>query len=211
MYLGVVTTGYSISFFTPTILNQLGWTAVRAQVYSIPVYAVAGTITLITAQFTDRLRHRFSFIMLGVLIAAIGYGILLGQQHVPKNVKYFALYLILSGSSISQPITLVWLSNNLGGHYKRSIGTAMQVGIGNCGGIVASNIFITREAPLYPTGFAVALTLLLLCGLASTIFLLGLKRENGKRDRGERDYRLNLPREELENLGDDHPTFRFSY
>ena len=37
MYLGIVNTGYSTSFFTPTILSQLGWTSIRAQVMSIPM------------------------------------------------------------------------------------------------------------------------------------------------------------------------------
>jgi hypothetical protein len=34
-------------------------------------------------------------------------------------------------------------------------------------------------------------------------------RENKKRDRGERDYRL--VGEDADNLGDDHPHFRFTY
>jgi hypothetical protein len=34
--------------------------------------------------------------------------------------------------------------------------------------------------------------------------------ENKKRDRGERNGRLLLPKEQVENLGDDHPEFRFN-
>jgi hypothetical protein len=40
---------------------------------------------------------------------------------------------------------------------------------------------------------------------------LGLWWENRLRDRGKRDYRLRLPTDEAENLGDDHPSFRFTY
>lgn len=211
MYLGVVNTGYSTSFFTPTILKQLGWTAVRAQVYTIPVYIVAGVSTLAVAQFADRLRHRFSFIIFGLILASVGFGILLAQQHVPVKARYFAVFLVVSGANIAQPITLVWLNNNLGGHYKRNVGTAMQIGIGNCGGIIASNIFITAQEPLYHVGFGVSLALLWVCAIASTVLLCGLRWENKRRDRGDRDYRFRLPKEELENLGDDHPSFRFTY
>lgn len=35
MYLGIVTSTYATSFFIPTILRQLGWTSLRAQVMSI--------------------------------------------------------------------------------------------------------------------------------------------------------------------------------
>ena len=211
MYFGVVNTGYSTSFFTPTILKQLGWTSVRAQVLSIPVYIVAAVVALLTALCTDYLRHRYAFCMFGVLVATIGYVILLAQRSVAVSVRYFAVYLITTGGYITQPVTLAWLSNNMGGHYKRSISSAMQIGLGNAGGIVASNIYITGQAPTYPVGFGVSLGMLWLCGIACTAFLAGLWMENRKRDRGERDERFGLPKEELENSGDDHPNFRFGY
>lgn len=31
------------------------------------------------------------------------------------------------------------------------------------------------------------------------------------REQGKRDHRLNLPDDEKTNLGDDHPSFRFTY
>lgn len=211
MYFGVVNTGYSVSFFTPTILKELGWTSVRAQVLSIPIYTVSCFFTLLTAFFADRLRHRYSFTMIGVLVATVGYAILLAQKHVPVGARYLAVYFITVGGYITQPVTLVWLNNNMGGHYKRSISSALQVGIGNCGGIVASNIYITTQAPTYHVGYGVSLGLLWICGLACTVFFVGLRTENKKRDKGGRDERYGLPEEELENIGDDHPRFRYAY
>ena len=211
MYLGVNNTGYSTSFFTPTILSQLGWTAVRAQVLSIPIYIVAAVTCLISALLTDRLRHRYAFAMLGVVTASIGYIILLAQGSVSVGTRYFAVYLVMAGGYITQPITLVWLSNNMGGHYKRSINAAMQIGFGNFGGIIASNIYLTNQKPRYPVGYGVSLALIWVCGIACTVFAIGLRLENKRRERGERDARLGLPKEEAENLGDDHPKFRFTY
>lgn len=211
MYLGVTNTGYSVSFFTPTILSQLGWTAVRAQVLSIPIYVVAAVVSLISAFLSDRLRHRYGFAMLGICVATIGYVILLAQHTVSVSVRYFAVYLIVAGGYITQPLTLVWLANNMGGHYKRSINAAMQIGFGNCAGIIASNIYITDQKPTYKIGYGVSLGLQWLCGIACTAFFIGLMIENKKRDEGKRDYRLALPKEEVENLGDDHPTFRYAY
>lgn len=212
MYLGVSTTGYGTSFFMPTILSQLGWTSVRAQVLSIPIYIVAAICSLLAAYLSDRLRHRYTFIVLGVLVATTGYAALLSPQHrVSVAGRYVAIYLIVSGGYIAQPITLVWLSNNMGGHYKRGVAAAMQIGFGNLSGIVASNIYITKQRPRYPVGYGVSLALLWVCALAVTVLALGLRRENAKRDRGERDGRLDLPRGERENLGDEHPRFQFVY
>ena len=210
-YFGIVNNGYSTSFFTPTILQQFHWTSIHAQVMSIPIYIVACVVALLIAFMTDRHRHRYIFAMLGLVIASIGYILLLYQKSVSIGVRYFAIYLITAGGYTTQPIVLVWLMNNLGGHYKRGIGAAIQIGFGNCGGIVASSIYLTKESPTYRSGFGVSLALLWLCGVACTIFYLGLRMENQKRERGGRNYRMELPNGELDNLGDDHPNFRFVY
>lgn len=137
MYLGVVTTSYSGSFFTPTILRQLGWTAIRAQVMSIPIFIFATVCALTVAFLSDKIKHRFGFIVAGCLIASIGYIILLNMHSVKVGVRYFALFTIVGGAYIAQPIALVWMSNNVAGHYKTGISAAMQVGFGNLGGIIA--------------------------------------------------------------------------
>ncbi|KAJ5135316.1 uncharacterized protein N7515_004594 [Penicillium bovifimosum] len=211
MYFGIVNTGYATSFFTPTILKQLGWTEVRAQVMSIPVYLVSTVVSLTTAFISDRIRHRFGFTILGCLIATIGYVILICQESVAVGVRYFAVYAVMAGGFMAQPILLGWVSNNMGGHYKQSVASAMQIGVGNCGGLVASNIYFTSEAPTYPTGFGVSLGMIWIGGLACTIFFCYLWRENRLREQGKRDYRYQWAREELENAGDDHPSFRFTY
>lgn len=138
MYFGVVTTSYSGAFFTPTILKQLGWTSIHAQVMSIPIFVFAMVCALTCAIVSDKIRRRFPFIIGGCLFATIGYIILLNMHHVHVGVRYFALYTVVAGGYIAQPISLVWVSNNMSGHYKRSVSSAMMVGWGNCGGIVAS-------------------------------------------------------------------------
>ena len=71
------------------------------------------------------------------------------------------------------------------------------------------NIFLDSESPYYKTGFSVCLVLLLLTALASAGFAIGLAMENRARDRGERDYRLQ-DQSEANNLGDDHPSYRYA-
>ncbi|KAK5635927.1 hypothetical protein RRF57_011638 [Xylaria bambusicola] len=100
------------------------------------------------------------------------------------------------------------MANNVSGHYKRSVSSALQIGFGNVGGIVASNIFLQSEAPRYTTGYGVSLSFLGLCALSSTVLFFGIKRENKKRGRGERDYRLE--KDDAHNMGDDHPSWRFT-
>ncbi|TVY22690.1 putative transporter [Lachnellula hyalina] len=211
MYMGVVTTGYSTSFFIPTILEQMGYTSAMSQILTIPIFACATIVAIGTAFATDKLRHRFSFIILGVVVGSTGYAMMLNMGSVSVGVRYLACFLITTGGYISQPITLAWLSNQMGGHYKRSMAAAIQIGVGNYGGIVASNIFLSMEAPTYKTGFGSALAfLIVLCGGMAIVMFFGLKAENNKRDRGGRDYRHAEEVVDLGNMGDDHPDFRFT-
>ncbi|KAK8024875.1 hypothetical protein PG990_002698 [Apiospora arundinis] len=207
-YFGVVNTGYAGSFFIPTILSQMGLTAEAAQVRTIPIYVCATVVCLCVSLATDRLRHRYSFAMAGILVATVGFVLLLCQSRVAVGVRYFALFLVVCGGYTTQPVTLAWLANNESGHYKRAVSSAAQVGFGNLGGIVASNVFFDAEQPNYWTGFGVSLAMLWICAGACTWLYLGARRENRKRDRGERDWRLGEP--DADNLGDDHPSWRLA-
>ncbi|KAI5918373.1 major facilitator superfamily domain-containing protein [Camillea tinctor] len=210
VYMGVGITGYSVTFFMPTILLEFGWTAVDAQVHTIPVYAVSAVAMLTVAWLSDRLRHRYGFIMLGCVISTAGCIILLVQDGLSRNIKYFALFLVSMGGFTGTPMALAWLANNVSGHWKRAFSSGIQVTLGNIAGIVASNIFLPREAPHYRTGYRVAIAMTWFGGLAATALFAGLLIENRKRDAGERDNRLTHPKEELENMGDYHPSFRFT-
>ena len=207
MYLGIVNVNYSTNYFNPTLLKELGYTSAMAQIHSIPLYVVAGFFCLTTCWLSGRFGTRYPFLMFGVLVGSIGFIILLAQGGLSPGVKYMALFFITSAGYIVQPMCVSWLQNNVGGHWKRAFAAGCQIGWGNAGGLVASNIFITKEAPRYPVGYGVCLGLLLMTGVFATIMLFGVKRENAKRDRGERDWRLSLP--DVDNLGDDHPSYRF--
>ncbi|KAF4449685.1 hypothetical protein F53441_7086 [Fusarium austroafricanum] len=207
-YFGIVNNGYAGSFFIPTILREMGYAAERAQVLTNPVYVVATIGCLSSAYLADRFRHRYGFTMFGVVMTTVGYVLLLLQHRVPTAARYFALFMLVTGGYITQPVVLGWLSNTMGGHYKRSISSATQVGFGNLGGIVASNVFLAKEAPQYWTGLGVSLTMLWICGISCTIFYFLAIRENKKRDRGERDHRLQEA--DADNLGDDHPHWRYA-
>ena len=100
--------------------------------------------------------------------------------------------------------------NNLGTGYRRVIGAAFQIGGGNCAALVSSNVFISKHAPSYPEGFGTGFALNMMAGICCTALYFGLRAENKSRDQGQRDHRFDLPPNELDNLGDDHPNFRYT-
>ncbi|KAL8790075.1 MAG: hypothetical protein Q9213_000777 [Squamulea squamosa] len=210
MYLGSTTSNYSISYYLPTVLNEFGYKASDAQVQTIPIYAAALVSALIAAWLSDRLRHRYSFVIIGAAVNVIGLSVLLAQASLSVKVKYMALYFVVCGLWIGSPIEIVWIASNLGGHYKRAIGSAIQVASGNLSGFIAGNVFIAKQSPRYPVGYGVALGMTVVAAASATALLVGYRSENRRRCRGERDYRLQASSEKTKNLGDDHASFRYA-
>ncbi|KPM43660.1 hypothetical protein AK830_g2876 [Neonectria ditissima] len=210
MYMGIGTTGYAGVFFMPTILLEFGWVAQDAQVRTIPVYVLSAGCMIISAWLSDRTKHRYGFVLGGACIATIGYAMLLEQGGKSRDYKFAAVFLINAGGYIATPICLAWLQNNLSGHWKRAFGSAIQVTLGNVAGIIGANIFLVTESPTYKTGYGTALGMMWMGTLAATILVVSMWRENKKRADGERDGRLNLPDVDRKNMGDWHPSFRFT-
>lgn len=210
LYMGVSVPALSGTFFLPTILLEFEWTREEAQIRSIPVYVFAGCMMVLGAWASDRLKHRFGFILYGAFMVTVGYAMLLAQEGKSRDFKFGAVFLVFGGAYMVTPMALVWLQNNLSGHWKRSFGSSMQVTIGNLAGIIGSNIFIQDESPLYVTGYSVALGMMWFGAFSALLMFALMWRENKKRDAGDRDERLNLPDELRKNLGDWHPSFRFA-
>lgn len=82
------------------------------------------------AYLSDKLKHRFAFTIIPMLIAMAGLGMLM-NIHNNHHVEYGALFLVTSGCYSAMPVVVCWFAMNLGGHRRRSIGTAWQVGFGN--------------------------------------------------------------------------------
>lgn len=106
--------------------------AIITQLYSIPPWAAAFVFSMIVAFLSDKLRHRFLFTMIPMIIAMAGIGVLLnihGKDN--RNTQYGALFMLTCGCYSAMPVIVCWFAMNLGGHRRRSVGTAWQIGFGN--------------------------------------------------------------------------------
>ena len=95
-----------------------------------------------------------------------------------------AVFFIAAGAHSTLPITLGWVANNVSGHYKRAVSTAIQISLGNCAGFIGSNVFVNSQAPAYKMGYGVSLGCICMTVVTATMFVLGLRAENRKRDSG---------------------------
>lgn len=80
---------------------------------------------------------------------------------------------------------------------------------------MGSNIYLAREAPKYPTGFGVSLATLCLGISAAIVLRFAFARENKRRrdlleQLGEEGVRAQYSEQELLDLGDRSPFFRYT-
>jgi hypothetical protein len=163
--------------FSPTILTQLGWSNSQAQVHQIPIFLAAVFFSLTTTLWSSRIGLRSPFVLVACCVCITGWAIQFSQVN-PPGVRYFGLFAITAGASVIMPLSVVWLNNNLVGRPKKAVATALQLGFGNSANFVSSNMFITKEAPRYPTAFTTGLTFSVIGLLATVLFLSLLAREN---------------------------------
>ena len=110
------------------------------------------------------------------------------------------------------PGIIAWLSNNLAGSYKRSACMALQIGIGNLGGAMASNFYRQKDSPRYVLGHALELGFISVGILAAAIQVTMYVMINRKRDRALRDgAESRYTPGELSAKGDRAVTFRYMY
>ena len=128
------------------------------------------------------------------------------------HVKYAGTFFLASGIYANVPAIVAWNGNNIGGSTKRSVGIAMQVGIGNLGGVMSAYLFLPKDAPQYAHGHGALIGLSGGACLLCIFMTLYLRRENARRD--SQHKALALYTEEERNherhLGDNASFFRYT-
>lgn len=137
IYMGCLMPLYSFSLFLPTILAGMGYSGTRAQLLSVPPYAVAAALTVFVGWFGDRTRWRGYCNMVTVSIGIVGFCMLIASSN--PHIKYAGTFLGAAGIYPAVPNTLTWASNNIEGVYKRGVIIGIIVGTGNLNGVVSGS------------------------------------------------------------------------
>ncbi|KAI0266526.1 MFS general substrate transporter [Gloeopeniophorella convolvens] len=207
IYFGANAALASISAFLPTIIKGFGFTDARAQLLTVPPYAVTAVVITLTSWTSDRLLSRGPFIVVTCAIGGVGYLLLLTVAH-NIHVQYFATFCIVSGTYTTIGLIIAWYAHNLGSETKRATGTPLYMAIGQCGSVLGSHLFPAIEGPRYIKGFSVLTGLLFLGSICSFILTAHFRYENARRDRV---YGKHTPetRVDTSELADRAPGFRY--
>lgn len=143
----------TISYFIPTIVREMGYTAVTAQYMTIPIWMV-GAVFLVVLSFTaDRTGDRrwhvagclcLSFVCTIVCIAVSN-----------SVVLYTMLCFYIAGLYTALPLILNWTSEVISlPAEKRAVVVAFVNSVGNLSAVYGSRLWPAAEGPKFTTGFA---------------------------------------------------------
>ncbi|KAI5848604.1 major facilitator superfamily domain-containing protein [Morchella snyderi] len=210
IYMGVDGALYAFSLFLPSIIAELGYSATRAQLLSVPPYAAACVLTVLIGWAADRTNKRGIYNIGVSLVGILGFAILLASRNAA--LSYVGVFLGALGIYPCIPNTITWVSNNVEGVYKRGVTLGFVIGWGNLNGVMSSNVYRGRDKPHYTLGHAIVLGYLAVGLLGGSILnYVLLQRENNKRKNGERDVWVQgLDQRQIEKLGDRRPDFIYT-
>jgi len=215
-YISIVTPLYSVGLTLPTLINGFGkFSRPEVQLLTVPVYVVACVWVLVSSILADKMQKRCLFLIIDQVLCVIGF--IINISPAPYQAKYFGLFLVAMGAYAALPTVVAWLSVNLRGQTKRAVGVSFEIGIGNFGGLIASNIYRNAQGGRYFTGHGVNLGLLGMGIPMALFYAWRLNKKNKEREEWTRQQ-MALPDherkvftiEELHNLGDEAPEFRYT-
>lgn len=207
IYIGLLVPVYAIALFTPTIINELGYSATNAQLLSVPPFICGCIFTILVGIISDKHKLRGPYVIGGAFVSLVGYIILYTQRSAAAS--YAGTVLATVGVYPTIAVDLAWTSSNAGGDTKRGVVLAMVIGIGNLGGICSS--FVYLDPPRFHTGHGTIVGFLTLSILLSLFAMWDYNRINKQRESLCREKGItDDQRDEFVNMGDASPLYRYT-
>lgn len=197
----------SLPAYLPTILTSMGFTSLRAQGLSACPYLTAFVICVLVSFFSDRVQTRGIFVMVFSAVGAAGY-IILATVHT-TGVRYFATFLVCAGVFPAVALTFTWVTDNQGSASKRGAGLAIFGMVGQCGPILGARLFPKTNGPYYEKGMWVCCGVLLFASCVAAILSLSLRWQNRQRDLKHGKSDIDHIPEDIADIGDAHPMYRY--
>ncbi|KAF7714775.1 MFS-type transporter [Penicillium ucsense] len=180
MYFSCNVSFSSLPVFLPTILKEMGFTAINAQGLTAPPFFASFLCTIATTWIADRIQQRGLMIAGLSTIGGIGYVLLATCK--PVGVRYLGVFLAACGIFPSIANILPWVLNNQGSDTRRGGSIVLLNLIGQCGPFLGTNIFPDSGAPRYIKGMSICAAFMFFTAILALCLRLLLAWENRKLD-----------------------------
>jgi MFS family permease len=203
------TCSFGFSTFLPVIIRGFGYSSIKTQLLTVPVYIWASIVYICISFASDHFNRRAFFMVPMALITAVGYSLMLGLPMTSTSVLYFATFVTATGIYCVVGLNVTWVINSNAGYFKRATAIGLQQTIGNSAGIMAGQIYrIKASDGRYVIGHAVSLTAISIAAIGYATMYTLLRRLNRKREAMSIEERIR----EIDagKMGDRHPDFRYT-
>ncbi|KAJ5138893.1 Major facilitator superfamily domain general substrate transporter [Penicillium bovifimosum] len=181
MYFSCNVSFSSLPVFLPTILKEMGFTAINAQGLTAPPFFTSFLVTIATTWVADRTQQRGLMIMALSLMGGVGY--ILCATCTSVGVRYLGVFLAACGIFPSIANILPWVLNNQGSDTRRGGGIILLNLIGQCGPFLGTNIFPDEEAPRFIKGMSICAAFMFFTTLLAFCLRILLVWENRRLDK----------------------------
>jgi Major Facilitator Superfamily len=189
--------GFTIFF--PIVVKGLGYGGATANLMTVPPYVI-GTICLLCFAFSsDHFRERTCHILAGLTMVIIGLILVITLPLDNIHTRYGGLVVLLAGTFIAAPITVAWLAGNTPEPGKRTFILGIN-GWGNLGGIIGSELFLSKYGPDYHWPLKVTVSLIATAWVGYAAYHFELKAVN--RYRAKKIAKMTPEEIEEENRSD---------
>lgn len=146
----------TLTYFYPTLVAGLGYSALDAQYMTVPIYGVAFVCTAITGYLTDKAIRFRGLVIAGWLTVSVICSVIICVCY-NFVARYVLLVIMASGLWATNALSLSYTSSTLGSmpNETKAIGLAFVNCLGNLAQIYGAYLFPSNDAPKYLMGFGV--------------------------------------------------------
>ncbi|KAL2815280.1 major facilitator superfamily domain-containing protein [Aspergillus cavernicola] len=154
-YLTVGTGVASLAYFSPTIIEGLGYSDLQAQLFTVPPYGIAYPITLALAWLSDRFKTRGIIATCSSAAAAMAFIV---QASLPADAyiaRYIFLIIATCGVFGGLPSLNAWVGDNVRTTTASSLTIGLNIAFSGPGQIIGVWIYRAQDAPAYRLGHGI--------------------------------------------------------
>lgn len=199
---------YTVTTFTPLIVNSFGYSNVRSQFMTAPPYCVGIVLVFVLAQISDRLRVRAAIFAVNSIFVSTGYLMLLFVPQSNTTARYGALFLIIPGIVSGVVMSIGNITDNCCGDLKKGIANGLLQACGSLMGIAVGYLVPSTDAPAYTMAYWTLFSVTAFGGVLAALMSVYFSLENKRRDK-----LFGKPPGEIidfSELGEKHPYWRFT-
>ena len=149
----VIVGSSTLSYFYPTLVKGLGYTAHMAQYMVVPIYAVAFVAVACTGFFMDKFPRQRGLVIAGWLTLALVCSICVCAVY-NFTARYVLLIFMAAGLWASNGLALSYAASTFGSMPQevRAVALALVNALGNLAQIYGAYLFPADDAPKYIMG-----------------------------------------------------------